>query len=148
MISRYLTLDEKLKILKNLRKEIEEDKVDEKIIPYLIRINKIKGVCTVQSCSGHWGEDKWFEKDGRKYQKDTGYLAIRLSRHMWNELFNNDRLSILVPFMQSIEFKYWLTNRAGIYESLINRTLLIRFWSSTWRSSLEKIIEVFKICQK
>lgn len=73
--TRYLTNVEKKQILAELEEEIREGRIDAGLEEFLHALNKIDGVVTTQSCTGHADE--------------LGYISIRLSERMHELLLRN-----------------------------------------------------------
>lgn len=72
-VTTWLTPDEKRRRLRALAKEIQSGAVDAPIIPYLVKLNTVRGLVTMHSCTGHR------ERDTR------GNLSFRVSerRFQW-----------------------------------------------------------------
>jgi len=79
----WLTTKTKRKMLSDLRKEIALKRVDRHMIPYLRRINAIKGVCTQFCCMGHPSEAR------KNTLPTSGNLLFFVDIFMHRALLNN-----------------------------------------------------------
>lgn len=69
----YLSSGEKVEILENLSGEIKNGLIDGPFIHYLKEINRIRGVASMECCTGH--EEKAL----------LGYIDLRLSEEKYND---------------------------------------------------------------
>lgn len=70
--------------------------LDAAILPWLVELNRIEGVCTLQSCEGH--RDGRFLQDGHLWLRLSGRLEQRLMRAM------SDVLAL--PRVESVSVEY------------------------------------------
>jgi hypothetical protein len=121
---RFLTMDEKKRELAHLEEAIErgspEDAggrgyIDLPFVPYLRRINAHRGICTLQSCTGHRLKSNI---DGQDYY-ECGELWLRFNAHVFASF--NLRVAELArePFIERIATVYpWKTRDVEPYVSI------------------------------
>lgn len=67
----WLTDEEKIVNLNRLNSDIENGDIDKVFVPYLLKINKMGGICTTQCCTGH------------SKKNPSGYLSLRMTKPWW-----------------------------------------------------------------
>ena len=98
--------------LKRLAAEVAVDAVDEGLLPFLERLNKIPGVATEYSCIGHP------EKDS-----NNAYVILDLESRIadavyhWRTPFLRD-----APIPASLDFRYWQEGGETVERVWVNAT--------------------------
>lgn len=113
--------------LKELRKEIASNRVDKQMIPYIDRLNAIKGVCTQFCCMGHVSRRK-------KYSYHSGNLLFYVDAFTHRALINN--WHIIRKWPECIEigtghhysmmrwmFHWRVTKRKSYYKEFLNNLI-------------------------
>lgn len=133
---RYLSRSEKDKILANWSIEIQLGKPDPDIINLCNELNKIPGICTIQSCSGHF----------RNGYRECGHLWLRLMED-FNKKFV--KRAFMLSSANGIE------RVSTIYSSWGEEIVNIEFEGNERPSpnyslnrSIENILEFFKFVEK
>lgn len=85
----FLTKKLKQQMLVNLNNKIKNKEIDEHMVPYLRKINKINGLMSQFCCEGHTVNDC----DGliSKYFSEYGNLLILLSKNSFKKLYITPR---------------------------------------------------------
>jgi len=121
----FLTPQTKRLELKWLKKSIDAGSIDERMIPYLKRVNKIRGVVSDTCCSGHTKK----ERPGRADSK-LGFIMVKISKKRYLEIFFNQ----WSPYLWTGNYYY-----GGVSQLFWGDSCVVHFW---WhRKNLDKAME-------
>lgn len=120
----YLTKEEKEKHLEDLKRIKNEEGIitrdetsektmnvsglDDKIWPYILKINELNDIVTVESCQGHYVDENYVDKPGSLWLRVTKRFSDEFEKNTENILKNypvieNEKF----PERLEIEKNYW-----------------------------------------
>lgn len=121
---RYLTEHEKRRCMRELAQELEAKRIDPELIPWLAKINKVKGVCTTQCCAGH-------ELRGLA----TGYISLRMVGRLHRQL---------EACLGRLSRKVWFEDARTAYDYTcagdVKPRLVLWFWADQREQALADIL--------
>lgn len=98
-IARYLTPDDKERVVEGFLNDKNCQLPDKEIVPFCDELNKYEGVCTVMSCVGH---TRWY---ARGLMVGWGYLDIWLDKDLF-DLFHWYAFELLNSPIENLEVHY------------------------------------------